>query len=141
MAKPEIVAKVQALLARAADPGASEEERRTSGVIAAKLIREHGITFGSAPSSRSSPPSSAPLEGMTHVRLERVIGGVKSVVEVMSQGLGFDVLDFAQGLLRERVQSTLETAIKATAAPSSPRPRARGRRARAKKRAAAKPKA
>ncbi len=41
-----MVAKVRALLARAADAGASEEERRTSAVIAAKLMREHGIAVG-----------------------------------------------------------------------------------------------
>lgn len=42
--------KVQALLARALDQGASEEERRTSAVIACRLIRDHGLL------GRSSEP-------------------------------------------------------------------------------------
>lgn len=38
-----IRAKVEALIDRAVDGGATEEERRTSAVIAVRLIREHRL--------------------------------------------------------------------------------------------------
>ncbi len=43
--------RVRALIARALDAGSSEEERRTSAVIAVRLIHEHGLLGrgGSAP--------------------------------------------------------------------------------------------
>ncbi len=41
--------KVEALIARATDPGASEEEQRTSAVIAVRLIREHKLLSVSKP--------------------------------------------------------------------------------------------
>jgi len=123
MAKPaaEVLKRIEDLLARASDAGATEEERRTSAVIAAKMMREHGITLGVA-----SAPSSPPLE-VHHARVQVVIDGARSVVEVAAAGrdgltkaLGFDVFAFAQGLLRDRVQAELEVAIK-----RAPRPRAK----------------
>ena len=127
MAGPDILKRVHALLALAADKGATEEERRTAGATAARLIREHGIAVGA--------PASSPAEGMTgltSVRVQAVIGGVRSVVEVVSSGLGFDVAAFAQGLLRERLQGAMQDALK-TPAPATPRTRARKRKPRATK--------
>ncbi len=129
-ASPAVLQRIQALLARAADPGATEEERRTSGVIAARLIREHGIELGAPPPTAPAPdaPDGA-----------RVVDRFRSVVEVatagragLDQALGFDLFGFAQTLLRDRLQSELERAIKA---PAKPRAKARARaRIRAKAR-------
>jgi hypothetical protein len=47
------MARIQALLARASDPGASEEEQRTSAAIAVKLMRKHGL--GVAPPAAAEP--------------------------------------------------------------------------------------
>jgi hypothetical protein len=44
--------KVNALIRRAVDPGASEEERRTSAHLAARLIHERGLSVG-APESET----------------------------------------------------------------------------------------
>jgi len=152
MAKPtkkpiaEVLERVRSLLARAVDPGASEEERRTSAAIAARLMREHGIELGvkppapepaadARPSAPSSPAAARVVDAFTSaVNTCRAaaatvdVEGAKQAIGVVSQVLGFDVLDFAQTLLRERVQGALEGAIKAPA-PRAARPRAR-RRAR-----------
>ncbi len=52
LAANNIKAKITALLARANDPGATEEERRTSASLAAKLMSEHGF----APQASPKPP-------------------------------------------------------------------------------------
>ncbi len=118
----EIKKRVAALLARAADEGASEAERRTSAVIAAKLMREHKLSVGAG-----EVPPAAELASMTRAHLEVVVNGARTVVDVMSAGLGFDVFAFAQNLLRERVQGALAAAV---AAPPSKakKPRAKARK-------------
>jgi len=59
----DIQGKVTSLLARANDPGASEEERRTSATLAAKLMQEHGLTpqRAATPPLTKAPPVSDPL--------------------------------------------------------------------------------
>lgn len=134
MAKPveEVAKRIEDLLARAADPGASEEERRTCGVIAARLMREHGIRLapmGPPPRSSEAPP---PLPERVTLMLEnaRSVGeAVRVGADGLNKALGFDVFGFAQNLIRERVQQELQGAI--TAPPASrTRPRAKRRKAR-----------
>lgn len=118
--RAEIIARVRTLLAKATDPGAPEEERRTSASIAAKLMREHGIGIGE-PAPAAAPPVE-PLQPQTRARVNVVVNGVRTMVDVASQGLGFDVGSFVQDLLRDRVQGALRDAVQPV------RPRARTRR-------------
>lgn len=57
MRSASVVAKVRALIARAIDSGASEEESRTSAVIAARLIHQHALLDVDA----SEPAVESPL--------------------------------------------------------------------------------
>lgn len=69
----DILARVRALLARAASP--AEEEARTCAHIAARLIREHGIEL-SLPRSSAAPPTAwpaAPPRGADAVPRRRTI--------------------------------------------------------------------
>lgn len=113
MPDPKMVERVRALMARAADPGATEEEQRSSAHIAAKLCRDHGITIGEASAQRGEEE-----QGVTRVRAEAVVNGVRTVVETISTGragldsaLGFDVFGFAQELLRDRAKEAITSAI------------------------------
>ncbi len=130
MAKPEIIKRVNDLLARAADAGASEEERRTCAAIAARLIREHGISVGAAEAHdvEASPPGAT--------RVHAVIDHARSVVDIaksaragLDSAFGFDVFGYAQNLLRERAQAEITAVM--TSTPRRARPRARAKRKRA----------
>lgn len=57
-----LVSKVRALLARAVDAGASQEEQRTSAWIAARLIHQHSLL---EPEDQPAPACQAP-EPRTH---------------------------------------------------------------------------
>lgn len=54
MAETDIESKIRALLAKATDPGTTEEERRTSASMAAKLAKEHGFVL--QPAAKVAPP-------------------------------------------------------------------------------------
>src|SRR5580704_11471154 len=64
----EIAAKIKALLARAREgSGASEEERRTSAILAAEMMHRYGFTpqadaGPAAPQPQASPPRPAPAQ-------------------------------------------------------------------------------
>lgn len=119
--------RVRALMARATDPGATEEEQRTSAHIAAKLCREHKLELG-ALRDEHEDAGGAPVQ---RARAEVVIGGVRTVIETVQRAkpgldsvLGFDVFAFAQELFRERVKESLTQTIRAPA----PKRRARKRK-------------
>lgn len=126
MPNPEILKRVRALMARAVDPGATEEEQRTSAHIAAKLCRQHGISLGELGDDDGGP-------SVTRTRSEVVIDGVRVVEDVVRAGgaglesvFGFNVFGFAQELLRERAKETIASAIKKPAPrPSRRKPRKR----------------
>ncbi len=115
MAKPaaEVLKRIEDLLARAADKGATEEERRTSASIAARLMREHDIKIGPPPKEEPAP-SLPPSPGVVvAIERARAVGeAVKAGADGLNKALGFDVFSFAQGLLRERVQAELEGALR-----------------------------
>lgn len=117
MADPAIVKRVRALMARAADPGATEEEQRTSAHIAAKLCREHGISIGELGEPADEPTSS-------RARAEVVIGNVRTVVEAVNAGVGFDVFGFATGLMQDVIRDRMAAAAAAMRTPPPARPRA-----------------
>lgn len=123
MPSPEVVKRVRALMARATDPGATEEEQRTSAHIAAKLCREHGLSIGAL--GEPAPPA-PPLE---HARAEVVINGVRTVVETVRSSadaaFGFDVFAFAQELLRERAKEAITDTLKKPARPAKRRTKRR----------------
>lgn len=128
MARAEILAKVRALMARAADPGATVEEQRTSAHVAAKLCREHGIAIGDAVSSAAAEAASPVVTR----RAEVVVNGVRTVVETISQGrqpladaLGFDVFAMAQDMLQQRLRDAMTAAIAASPPPRAVRVRKR----------------
>ncbi len=125
MSRSAIIERVRALMARAADPGATEEEQRTSAHIAAKLCREHGLSIGDL---GEAPAPAMPPQGVSRARAEIVLDGVRTVVErfgtTASDVLGFDVFGFARELARERAKEALTTVLR----PRKVRPRARARR-------------
>ncbi len=128
MSKSAIVERVRALMARAADPGATEEEQRTSAHIAAKLCREHGLYLGDL-GEAAAVGFGHPPPPTSRARAEIVIDGVRTVVErfgtTASDVLGFDVFDFARELARERAKEAITTVLRPRKAP---RARARARK-------------
>lgn len=117
MADPAIVKKIRSLMARATDPGASNEEQRTSAHVAAKLCKEHGIELGEL----GEPP--------IHERAEFTMNGVRTVIETIRSSrsgldavFGFDVFSFAQGILRTRAQEAITEAMRKPA-PRRARPK------------------
>lgn len=80
MAKTDIESKVRALLARATDGGASEEERRTSASLAAELMKKHDLVLkprveraaAKASPAPPPPPVSKPQPTPFEVMLERL---------------------------------------------------------------------
>jgi len=86
-APPEdrILARVRKLLALAADPGASEEERRTSAMVAAKLMREHGIAIGAPPPAAPSPvPMSHPAAAYVPIDAIAIVQNVQGLVSAFT---------------------------------------------------------
>ena len=80
MADP--LARVAALLARAADAGSSEEEARTAAVQAARLMRAHGLRVVAADGRASGERPTV----VTPDRVDRAIDIAEDLVDV---GAGF----------------------------------------------------
>jgi len=121
---PRVLARINALLARAADAGATEEERRTSAVIAARLMKEHGVTIGGV----------AP-EPIAAERTDRFRAALASVsndprVQAAFDAMSAELSDLARGWVR----SMSAPSRAAVAVRRKPAPKKRAPRAVAKKR-------
>lgn len=123
---PRVLARINALLARAADAGATEEERRTSAVIAARLMKEHGFTIGGgAPEPQAAEQR---IEVGVPDRFRAVLVSVSNDPRVQA---AFDVMsaelsELARGWVRSMAAPSRAVAVRRKPAPK--------KRAAAKKR-------
>lgn len=65
-----VIQRIEALLARAGDAGASEEEARTSAVIAARLIKKHGVQMKGGGLDGEAPGLATALADVRYYRAQ-----------------------------------------------------------------------